>query len=197
MGYGVLAPNFHGSSSFGANFTKSILGQWGGRPYQDLMMGLDAAAAKYSWIDLSRAGAMGASYGGFMINWINSQTTRFKCLVCHDGVFNPGEHFYSTDELYFPETEFLGLPWEAKSVYNTWNPERYVEKMVTPELVIHGGADYRIPDIVGLSTYTALQRRGIPSKFIRFPKENHWVLNPNNNIYWHESVFAWLAQWLK
>jgi len=196
-GYAVLAVNYHGSGSFGDNFTKSILLDWGGKPYQDNMIAVDTATARYDWINPKALGAMGASYGGYMINWINSQTTRFKCLICHDGLFDTASNWYQTDELYFPEREFGGLPTDPNAVYAKWSPSTYAHKMVTPELIIHGGQDMRISDMAALSVFNNLQRRGIDSIFIRFPEENHWVLRPENSIYWHQEVFAWLDKYLK
>jgi len=196
-GYAVFAVNPHGSSSFGDKFCQAILKEWGGKPYQDIMMSLDALASAYSWIDTTKAGAMGASYGGFMINWINSQTDKFKCLVCHDGVFDPQSEYYFTDELYFNEMEFGNAPYLDRTYYDKWSPLAYAANMVTPQLTIHGGMDFRISDVSGISAFTVLQRKGIPSVLIRFPEENHWVMDPNNSLYWHEQVIAWLDRWLK
>lgn len=196
QGFVLFAPNPHGSISFGANFTKAILREWGGKPYQDIMMGLDAMGAEYEWADITNAGAIGASFGGYMINWINSQTDRFKCLVCHDGIFDTIANYWQTDELYFPYIEFGGLPTDEGNVYEKWSPSTYANKMNTPELIIHGGLDYRIPDVVGLSVFNNLQRRGVDSVFIRFPNENHYVTNPNNSIYWYGKVNEWLKKYL-
>eukprot|EP01106_Pelomyxa_sp_JSP_P012195 TRINITY_DN331_c0_g4_i5.p2 TRINITY_DN331_c0_g4~~TRINITY_DN331_c0_g4_i5.p2 ORF type:complete len:160 (-),score=58.49 TRINITY_DN331_c0_g4_i5:58-537(-) len=159
------------------------------------MMGLDAVGAAFPWADITDAGAMGASFGGYMINWINSQTTRFKALVCHDGMFDPESQYYLTDELYFPEMEF-GVPYQDTTYYKKWSPMNFVSTMVTPQLTIHGGLDFRLPDVEGISVFTALQRRGIDSALIRFPEENHWVQDPNNSLYWHQQVLAWFAKYL-
>lgn len=195
-GYAVFAVNPHGSSSFGDAFEQAILKEWGGKPYQDVMLGLDAVGTSFSWIDINNAGAMGASYGGFMINWLNSQTDRYKCLICHDGVFDPLSEYYYTDELYFDEMEFGGAPYIDRTYYDKWSPMAYAANMVTPQLTFHGGMDFRIPDVSGISAFTVLQRKGIPSVLIRFPDENHWVQDPNNSLYWHEQVLAWLQRWL-
>ena len=197
QGYVVYAPNPHGSSTFGSNFTKAILRDWGGKPYNDIMMGLDAVGKKFEWADTTNAGAMGASYGGYMINWINTQTDRFKCLVCHDGLFDTTANYWQTDELYFPYIEFGGLPTDNDTVYEKWSPSTYANRMNTPELIIHGGFDFRIPDVVGLSVFNNLQRRGVDSVFMRFPYETHFVTNPNNSIYWHTKIIAWLDKYLK
>jgi dipeptidyl aminopeptidase/acylaminoacyl peptidase len=196
-GYGVMTVNFHGSTGFGQKFTDSISGDWGGKPFEDLMLGLDAALKQFDWIDAGKVGALGASYGGWMINWINGHTDRFQCLVCHDGEFDEFSSYYSTEELWFPEWEFRGVPWEHPELYEKFSPGNYVAKWTTPELVIHGGHDYRLVDSEGISAFTALQRRGVPSRFLWFPEENHWVLKPANSIYWHEQVIEWLDRWLR
>ncbi len=199
QGYAVLAPNFHGSQSFGEEFTRSILNDWGGKPYEDLMKSVEYIIEKYDWVDGDRVGAMGASYGGYMINWINSQTDRFKCLVCHDGFFDTFSMYWQTDELYFPDTELGGIPTdpEANKRYKKWSPSSYADRMNTPELVIHGAMDYRIPDVAAISLFNNLQRRGVDSAFIRFPNADHFILDPNDSIYWHSEVIAWLDKYLK
>ena len=196
-GYAVIAVNFHGSTGFGQKFTDSISGDWGGKPYEDLLKGLDHALANYPWLDADRVGALGASYGGWMINWINGHTRRFKCLVNHDGGFDEFANYFTTEELWFPEWEFKGTPWDNPELYDKFSPSRYVKNWQTPTLVIHGAKDYRLVDAEGIATFTALQRRGIPSQFLYFPDENHWVLKPKNSILWHETVIAWLDKWLK
>jgi dipeptidyl aminopeptidase/acylaminoacyl peptidase len=196
-GYAVIAVNFHGSTGFGQAFTDSISGDWGGKPFEDLMKGLDHALAHYPWLDGDRVGALGASYGGWMINWINGHTTRFKCLVNHDGGFDEFANYFTTEELWFPEWEFRGVPWEKPELYDKFSPSRHVAKWQTPTLVIHGARDFRLVDAEGIATFTALQRRGIPSEFLYFPDENHWVLKPKNSIVWHDTVLAWLEKWLR
>lgn len=194
-GYAVIAINPHGSTGFGQKFTDAVSKNWGGKPFIDLMNGTDAALQRYSWMKPQSVFACGASYGGYMINWINSQTNRFKALVCHDGAFDTMGLYYSTDELWFNEWEFGGVPWQNPKLYDVFNPLRYSSQMKTPTLIIHGGRDYRLPISQGISTFTALQRRGIPSKLLYFPEENHWVLNPSNGILWYNTVLAWLDQW--
>ena len=196
-GFGTIFIDFHGSTGYGQKFTDAINGDWGGAPYEDLMLGLDAALAKYSWLDSTRMAALGASYGGFMINWINGHSDRFKALVCHDGNIDERMAYFDTEELWFPEWEHGGTPWENPEGYTKHNPIDFVKNWKTPTLVIHGGKDFRIPDTQGMSTFTALQRKGIPSRFLQFPDENHWVLKPQNSKLWHEEVLAWISRWTK
>jgi dipeptidyl aminopeptidase/acylaminoacyl peptidase len=196
-GYGVVMVDFHGSTGYGQAFTDAISGDWGGAPYDDLMMGLDAALDKYSWLDKSRMVALGASYGGYMINWVNGHTDRFKALICHDGNLDERMAYYATEELWFPEWEHGGLPWDKPEGYVKHNPIDFVKNWKTPTLVIHGGMDYRVVDTQGMSTFTALQRKGIPSRFLYFPDEGHWVVKPQNSKVWHDEVAAWMDTWTK
>jgi dipeptidyl aminopeptidase/acylaminoacyl peptidase len=196
-GYAVVAVNFHGSTGFGQAFTDSITGDWGGKPFEDLMKGLDHALTAYPWLDGEKVAALGASYGGWMINWINGHTDRFKCLVNHDGGFDEFSNYFSTEELWFPEWEFRGTPWQNPELYDKFSTGRYVANWKTPTLVIHGAKDYRLVDTEGIATFTALQRRGVPSQLLYFPDENHWVLKPKNSILWHETILAWLERWLR
>ncbi len=197
-GYAVVMVDFHGSTGYGQAFTDSIGGDWGGKPLVDLQKGLDAALAKYPWMDGTNACALGASFGAYMVNWIAGQwPDRFKCLVSHDGNLDERMAYYDTEELWFPEWDHRGTPWDNPEGYAKQNPIDYVKNWKTPMLVVHGGRDYRIPDTQGMSVFTALQRRGIPSRFLYFPDENHWVLKPANSIQWHETVLAWLERWTK
>ncbi|KAK9708910.1 Dipeptidyl-peptidase 5 [Basidiobolus ranarum] len=161
------------------------------------MKGLDFALGKYKFADKDRICALGASYGGYMMNWFNGHTDRFKCLINHDGMFSSVGTFYSTEELWFPEWEFGGKPWEpkAKKIYEKWSPSNYVQNWKTPTLVIHGGKDYRLVDGEGFSTFTALQRQNIPSRLVYFPDENHWVLKHANSLRWHSEVLGWIKKW--
>ncbi|HYC12586.1 MAG TPA: S9 family peptidase [Nitrososphaerales archaeon] len=195
-GYAVVAINYHGSSGFGQNFTDSISGDWGGKPFEDLMRGLDHALKTYGWLDGDRMAALGASFGGWMVNWINGHTDRFKCLVNHDGGFDQFSFYYSTDELWFPEWEFGGTPWERPELYEKFSPSRYVANWKTPTLVIHGAKDFRLTETEGISTFTALQRRGIPSQLLYFENEGHWVLDARDSILWHDTILSWLDRWL-
>jgi len=197
-GYAAVMVDFHGSTGYGQAFTDSIRGDWGGKPLEDLQKGLDAALAKYAWLDGDKVCALGASYGGYMINWIaGAWPDRFKCLVAHDGNIDERMAYFDTEELWFPEWEHGGTPWDAAAGYAKHNPIDLVAKWKTPTLVIHGGRDYRVVDTQGMATFTALQRKGIPSRFLYFPDENHWVLKPANSILWHDTVTEWLDRWLK
>ena len=197
-GYAAVMVDFHGSTGYGQAFCDAIRGDWGGKPLEDLQKGLAATLAKYPWMDGERVAALGASYGGYMINWIaGNWPDRFKCLVNHDGNLDERMAYFDTEELWFPEWDHNGNPWDNPENYAKHNPIDHVKKWKTPMLVIHGGLDYRVVDTQGMSTFTALQRRGIPSKFLYFPDENHWVLKPQNSIQWHETVLGWLNQWTK
>jgi len=197
-GYAAVMIDFHGSTGYGQGFTDAIRGDWGGKPLVDLQKGLDAALAKYAWLDGGKVCALGGSYGGYMVNWIaGNWPDRFKCLVTHDGNLDERIAYYDTEELWFPEWEHGGTPWDNPAGYAKHNPIDHVGRWKTPMLVIHGGRDYRVVDTQGMSTFTALQRRGIPSQFLYFPDENHWVLKPANSILWHETVLGWLDKWLK
>ena len=196
-GYGVVMIDFHGSTGYGQAFTDAIRGDWGGKPLEDLKLGLAAALKQNPWLDGEDACALGGSYGGFMVNWIAGQwPDRFKCLVTHDGIFDNRGMYYATEELWFPEWEMGGSPeYENPAAYAKFNPLDSVAKWKAPTLVIHGQLDYRIPYEQGLSVFTALQRRGIPSELLYFPDENHWVLKPANSIQWYDTVLAWLNRW--
>jgi len=197
-GYAVVMVDFHGSTGYGQEFCDSIRGDWGGKPLIDLQKGLAAALEKYKWMDGDRVAALGASFGGYMINWIaGNWPDRFRCLVCHDGNFDEQMAYFDTEELWFPEWDHLGTPWENPEHYDKQNPINFVKNWKTPTLVVHGALDYRVVDSHGMSTFTALQRRGIPSKLLHFPDENHWVMKPANSILWHETVIGWLDQWTK
>ena len=196
-GYAVVMIDFHGSTGYGQAFTDAISQHWGDRPLEDLQKGWAAAQAKYSFLDGDNACALGASYGGYMINWIAGKwSDEFKCLVNHDGVFDTFGMGYSTEELWFTEWEYGGTPWENPRGYQEFNPANHVQNWRTPMLVVQGDRDFRIPTAQGLSTFTALQRRGIDSRLVVFPNENHWVLRPANSLQWHNEVFGWLDKYL-
>ncbi|MCG6948198.1 MAG: S9 family peptidase [Acidobacteria bacterium] len=194
-GYATVMIDFHGSTGYGQDFTDAINGDWGGKPYVDLMKGLDHVLSRHSWIDPERMAAAGASFGGYMINWIQGQTDRFKALVCHDGNLDELMAYYDTEELWFPEWEHGGTPWENPDGYREHSPVNYVQNWKTPELVVHGALDYRVVDTQGLATFNALQRLGVPSRLLYYPDENHWVLKPVNSIQWHEVVLDWMDRW--
>jgi dipeptidyl aminopeptidase/acylaminoacyl peptidase len=195
-GYAVLTPDPRGSSGYGQAFTDGVNGDWAGKPYDDLMVAVDQAVAQTPWIDGSRMAAAGASYGGYMVNWIAGHTDRFRCLVSHAGLFDLESFWGSTEEQWFPEWEFGGPPWEKPAAYAQWSPSATVQNWKTPMLVTLGGRDYRVPDAQGFAMFTALQRRGIPSEMIYFPSENHWILKPQTSILWHDAVLGWLGRWL-
>jgi dipeptidyl aminopeptidase/acylaminoacyl peptidase len=197
-GYAALMVDFHGSTGYGQAFTDAIGGDWGGKPLEDLKKGLAAALARFPWMDGTRVAALGASYGGYMINWIaGNWPDAFRCLVCHDGNLDEKMAYFDTEELWFPEWDHRGTPWTNPEGYEKQNPVNFVKNWKTPMLVIHGGRDFRVADVQGLSTFNALQRLGIPSKLLYFPDENHWVLKPHNSILWHDTVLAWLDRWCK
>jgi dipeptidyl aminopeptidase/acylaminoacyl peptidase len=198
QGYAVVSIDFHGSTGYGQAFTDAIREDWGGKPLEDLQKGLAAALALDPQIDGSRACAMGASYGGYMVNWIAGQwADRFDCLVQHDGIFDTRSFYYATEELWFPRWDFGGSYEQARATYERWNPANHVGNWKTPMLVVTGEQDFRVPYTQGLQSFTALQERGIPSQLLVFPDENHWVLGAKNSLQWHNTVFAWLDRWLK
>ena len=196
-GYVVVMVNFHGSTGYGQKFIDAINGNWGGPPYQDLMLGLDYAEQHYPFIDKDRECALGASYGGYAINWIEGHSTRFKCLVSHDGMFNPVSAYGTTEELWFNEWEFKGTPWTNRAMYDKWSPEMFAANFKTPLLVVHGQMDYRLDVSEGFQLFTTLQRLKVPSKMLYFPDEGHWVLKPQNSRLWYEVVNDWIDQWTK
>ncbi|MBD9468610.1 S9 family peptidase [Pseudoxanthomonas sp. PXM01] len=195
QGYAVVMIDFHGSTGYGQAFTDAISQHWGDRPLEDLQKGWAAAQQKYAFLDGKNACALGASYGGFMVNWIAGNWNEpWKCLVNHDGVFDTRSMGYVTEELWFTEWENGGTPFDAPKNYEKFNPVNHVANWRVPMLVVQGEKDYRVPVDQGLSTFTALQRKGIESKLLYFPDENHWVLKPQNSILWHDTVNAWLKQ---
>jgi dipeptidyl aminopeptidase/acylaminoacyl peptidase len=197
-GYAVVMIEFHGTPGYGQAFTDSIARDEGGKPLVDLQKGLAAALEKYPWLDGGRVCALGGSYGGFMMNWIEGNwPDRFRCIVNHDGIFDERMMYYATDELWFPEWESGGPQYENPQGYEKSNPADFVSKWQTPMLVIHGEQDFRIPYEQGIATFTALQRRGIESRLLIFPNENHWVLKPADSIEWYHTVLGWLDAHLK
>ena len=200
-GYAVVFVNPHGSPGYGQKFVDQVSKDWGGATYQDLMMGLDAAIANNaSWIDSTRQGAAGASYGGYMINWINGHTNRFKALFNHDGVFNLENMYGATEEVWFPEWEYGGPYWDKKAMetqYRVWSPHLFAGNMRTPTLIVHGELDYRVPLEEGISAFTALQRQNVPSRLIIFPDEGHWVTRPQNQRLWYNEIFSWFNKYFQ
>ncbi|ORY26133.1 putative peptidase [Naematelia encephala] len=200
QGYFVIAINPTGSTGYGQEFTDRIQSNWGGRPFKDLVAGYHSLLACYPEVDPQRTAALGASYGGYMINWINGHNdafgSGFKALVCHDGIFDTLTMFYTTEEVYFPIHDLVGTPIDARATYERWNPMNHVSEWTTPQLVIHSALDYRLVDGQGFAPFTALQVQGVPSRLLWFPDENHWVLKPHNSVRWHYEVFRWLDEWV-
>jgi dipeptidyl aminopeptidase/acylaminoacyl peptidase len=194
-GYVVVMINFHGSTGYGQKFTDSISGDWGGKPYVDLMKGLDYVEKTYPFIDKNREAALGASYGGYMANWLLGHTDRFKCIVSHDGMFNAETAYGTTEELWFSNWEFKGPPWKQRELYRKWSPHEYAANFKTPTLVVHGQNDYRLDVSQGFDLFTTLQTLKVPSKMLYFPDEGHWVLKPQNSRLWYKTVNDWVDQW--
>jgi dipeptidyl aminopeptidase/acylaminoacyl peptidase len=196
QGYVVMTPNPRGSTGFGQHFVNEISRDWGGKVYVDLMNGVDYAE-KLSYIDKNRKAAAGASYGGYMIFWIaGNAPERFNTLISHDGVYNFYSMYGTTEELWFDEWEHGGTPWDASDLYNQFSPHMHAAKWKTPMLIIHSELDYRVPVSEGMQAFNVLQRKGIKSKWLYFPDENHWVLKPGNSELWHKTVFEWLKDTL-
>jgi dipeptidyl aminopeptidase/acylaminoacyl peptidase len=195
-GYVVIMINFHGSTGYGQKFIDAINGDWGGAPFEDLMKGLDYAEQTYPFIDKTRECALGASYGGYMANWILGHTDRFKCIVSHDGMFNAESAWGTTEELWFNDWEFKGTPYDNRAGYEKWSPHQYAKNFKTPTLVIHGQRDYRLDVSEGFQLFTTLQMEGVPSKMLYFPDEGHWVQKPQNARLWYETVNDWVDQWI-
>jgi dipeptidyl aminopeptidase/acylaminoacyl peptidase len=202
-GYVVVMINPRGSTGYGQAFVDAVNGDWGGKPFTDLMEGLDYAEQHYPFIDKSRECALGASYGGFMANWVLGHTDRFKCIVSHDGMFDPESAYGTTEELWFNEWEFKGKPWDyygkpdSENPYRKWSPALSAKNFKTPTLVIHGQLDYRLDVSEGFQLFTTLQRLGVPSKMLYFPDEGHWVLKPQNSQLWYKTVNDWVDEWTK
>ncbi|GAA6059970.1 hypothetical protein JCM10212_001319 [Sporobolomyces blumeae] len=198
-GYITVAINRTGSTGFGQEFCDAIKNDWGGAPFRDLVAGVEFVKQAWPEIDGDRMASLGASYGGFMQNWIQGHNDAFgfKCLVCHDGVFSLANTYYATEELYFPTREFGGAPWEVPENYEKFNPANHIKRWRTPQLVIHGSRDYRLVESEGLAAFNTLQRLGVPSRLLIFPSENHWVLSPQNSRKWHEEVFRWIGEFTR
>jgi dipeptidyl aminopeptidase/acylaminoacyl peptidase len=202
-GYVVVMINPRGSTGYGQAFVDGVNGDWGGKPFTDLMEGLDYAERRFAFIDKSRECALGASYGGFMANWILGHSDRFRCIVSHDGMFNPEAAYGETEELWFNEWEFKGRPWDyygktdAENPFRKWSPALSAKNFKTPTLVIHGQLDYRLDVAQGFELFTTLQRLQVPSEMLYFPDEGHWVLKPQNSRLWYKTVNAWVDRWTK
>ena len=194
-GYVVIMINFHGSTGYGQKFVDAINSDWGGAPFEDLMKGLDYAEKTYLFIDKDRECALGASYGGYMANWVLGHTDRFKCIVSHDGMFNTDSAWGTTEELWFNNWEFKGTPFTNPEMYEKWSPRNAAKNFKTPTLVVHGQLDYRLDVSEGFQLFTTLQTMEVPSKMLYFPDEGHWVLKPQNAQLWYKTVNDWVDQW--
>lgn len=195
QGYVVALVSFHGTPGFGQAFTDAITKNWGGIPYQDLMLSTDYLINDLGIVDPERMAAGGGSYGGYMTNWIATQTDRFKALVTHAGLFNLESMYGATEELWFPEWELDGPYWENDTLYKKWSPHNYAKNIKTPVLVIHGQLDFRVPVTQGMEMFTALQRQGIPSKFVYYPDEDHWIQQHQNKYYWYQVFINWINKY--
>ena len=194
QGYVLALPNPRGSTGFGQKFTDEISRDWGGKAFDDLMACL-AYLESQPYIDRTRMAAAGASYGGYMMNWFQGHTDKFKTIVTHCGVYDFTSMYGTTEETWFAEWD-VGIPWDTPD-FEKYSPHRYARNFKTPNLIIHNELDFRVPLNQGLSLFTTLQRKGIPSKLLYFPDEGHWVLKPQNSELWHQTVFEWLASYLK
>jgi dipeptidyl aminopeptidase/acylaminoacyl peptidase len=195
----VLALNPHGSTGYGQRFIDGVSRDWGGKAYTDLMRGVDTALARFPWLDSARVGAAGASYGGYMVNWMNGNTNRFSAFATHAGIFNLEHMAGATDELWFTEWEFGGPWWNRgaqQQTYRRWSPHLLAGRMRTPTLVLHGEQDYRVPYTEGTALFTALQRQRVPSRLVLFPDEGHWIMRPANQRVWWGEMLSWLTRYL-
>jgi dipeptidyl aminopeptidase/acylaminoacyl peptidase len=195
-GYVVIGPNFHGSSGFGLKFMDSIKGQWGGAPYEDQMKAVDTALT-WPYVDTTRVAAAGASYGGYMANWVEGHTDRFRAIVSHDGLYDLTTMLYSGDFVGGTISEFKGTPWQNPQALIDQAPSTYAKNFKTPMLIVHGGEDYRVDQSQGFAMFQVLQSEHVPSKLLYFEEENHWVLKPADSILWYHTVLDWLDQWVK
>jgi dipeptidyl aminopeptidase/acylaminoacyl peptidase len=198
-GYVTLMINRRGSTGYGQKFTDEITNDWGGKPYEDILKGIDAAVAKCDFIDGTRVAAAGGSYGGYMADWLATHTGRFKAIISHAGIYDKTS-MYATEELWFEEHDMQGTPWANSDSYKKWSPSTYAAdlgKYKTPTLVITGELDYRVPYTQSLEFFSALQRQGVPSKLVVFPDEGHWIGKPQNAQFWYKTFLDWLANYLK
>ena len=195
-GYVVMMTNFHGSTGYGQKFVEQISGDWGGACYQDIMLATDYLE-NLPYVDKNRIGAAGASFGGYMIDWIAGHTHRFKALVSHDGVYDSHSMYGETEEVWFDEWEHQGPPWTKRESYEKSSPSNFVQNIETPMLIVQGALDFRVPEGQAMQLFTSLQRRGIPSRLLYFPDEGHWVLKPQNSQVWYKTVLGWLDRYVK
>jgi dipeptidyl aminopeptidase/acylaminoacyl peptidase len=195
-GYAVLQPDPRGSTGYGQAFVDGINGDWGGKVYEDLMRSVDQVITTVPWVDSTRVAAAGGSFGGYMMYWMAGHTDRFRCLVSHAGLYDLESFYGATEELWFPEWEFMGTPWDHPESYAQWSPRHSVRGWKTPMLVTEGARDYRVPEAQGFAAFTALQRRGIPSELLWFAGENHFIVKPQNSILWYDTMIGWFDRWL-
>ena len=195
-GYVVMMTNFHGSTGYGQKFVEEISGDWGGACYQDIMMATDYLE-NLPYVDKNHVGAAGASFGGYMIDWIAGHTNRFKALVSHDGVYDSRSMYGETEEIWFDEWEHQGPPWTRREAYEKSSPSNHVQNIQTPMLLVQGALDFRVPDSQAIQLFTSLQRRGVPSRLLYVPDEGHWVLKPQNSQLWYKTVLEWLDKYVK
>jgi len=198
QGYVAVMVNPRGSTGYGQEFTDEISGDWGGKVFVDLMDGVDYVTGHYSFIDKDRIAAAGASYGGYMMNWMEGHNEQgvFKCFVSHDGIYDAASAFGSTEELWFPIWEFRGTPWSNPELYKKWSPSSYVKNFKTPMLVVHGQNDFRLDVSQGFQLFTALQMQGVPSKMLYFPNEYHFVTKPQDSRLWYDTVLGWIGKYI-
>lgn len=196
-GYVILMPNPRGSTGFGQKLIDDINRDWGGKVYEDILKGVEYVTANYAFVDKTRMCAAGGSYGGYMTNWLEGHTDIFRCLISHAGPFNKVSMYGTTEELWFEEWNMGGTPWTNRETYERWSPVNFVKNFKTPMLVIQGGRDFRVPESEAFQTFTALQRMGVPSRFLYFPDEGHWILKAQNSELWYKTVQEWLAKYLK
>jgi dipeptidyl aminopeptidase/acylaminoacyl peptidase len=201
QGYVMVLINPRGSTGYGQKFTEEISGDWGGKVFIDLVKGQKYILENYDYMDKENIAAAGASYGGYMMNWMEGHMDEFKypfkTLVNHDGSFNLYAKYLSTDELWFPEKELGGPFWENEEDYIKFSPHNYINNFNTPMLLIHGEYDFRLDYVESLMPFTALRRKGIDAKLVLFPDEDHWVQKPQNSRFWHETIFEWLDSYIK
>ncbi len=193
-GYVVIAPNPTGSTGYGQKLTNDISGDWGGNPYKDIMNATDYALKNFSYIDKNNTFAAGASYGGYMIDWLEGHTDRFNAVVSHDGVYDLKSMYGTTEELWFPEWEFKGTPWKNPELYEKWSPSNYIQNAKTPMLIVEGANDFRVPEGQAFELFTALQRQGVESELLYFPDEYHFVTKPQNAELWWNTIFDWFEK---
>jgi dipeptidyl aminopeptidase/acylaminoacyl peptidase len=195
-GYVVIEPNFHGSLGFGLKFMDAIKGQWGGAPYEDQMKAVDVALT-WPYVDATRISAAGASYGGYMANWVEGHTDRFRTIVSHDGLYDLVAAIYSADFVGGTLQEFKGTAWQNPQALIEQAPITYAHNFRTPMLIVHGANDYRVDPSQGLAMFQVLQAKHVPSKLLYFESENHWVLKPADSVLWYHAVLGWIDQWTK